>query len=161
MSKNAYEIRLETLRMAKEMADSKYCLQQDIMYRMIDQAVEKREDIEKAIRAHAPLMYRPSDIIEKANELYQYVSEKQQETSLPKKYGYIHPKDDVSDDKKEEHNEFELALRFLGNELIAIKMAATNFSGKLIVWSILLLIFSFMVLEVFGLSAMFGYGMEE
>ena len=49
MSKNAYEIRLETLRMAKEMADSKYCLQQDIMYRMIDQAVEKREDIEKAI----------------------------------------------------------------------------------------------------------------
>jgi hypothetical protein len=40
-------------------------------------------------------------------------------------------------------------------------MAATNFSGKLIVWSILLLIFSFMVLEVFGLSAMFGYGMEE
>ena len=77
MSKNPYEIRLETLKMAKEMADSKYCLQQDIMYRMIDQAVEKREDIEKAIRAHAPLMYRPSDIIEKANELYQYVSEKQ------------------------------------------------------------------------------------
>ena len=40
-------------------------------------------------------------------------------------------------------------------------MAATNFSGKLIVWSILLLLFSFMVLEVFGLSAMLGYGMEE
>tara|TARA_B100000287_G_C20371353_1_gene677835 strand:+ start:214 stop:441 length:228 start_codon:yes stop_codon:yes gene_type:complete len=55
-----------------------------------------------------------------------------------------------------EHNEFELALRFLGNELIAIKMAATNFSGKLIVWSILLLLFSFMILEVFGLSAYFG-----
>ena len=61
---------------------------------------------------------------------------------------------------KNEHNEFELALRFLGNELIAIKMAATNFSGRLIVWSILLLIFSFLVLEVFGLSAMFGYGIE-
>ena len=57
---------------------------------------------------------------------------------------------------KKEHNEFELALRFLGNELIAIKMAATNFSGKLIVWSILLLLFSFMLLEVFGLSAYFG-----
>ena len=57
---------------------------------------------------------------------------------------------------KNEHNEFELALRFLGNELIAIKMAATNFSGKLIVWSILLLLFSFMMLEVFGLSAYFG-----
>ena len=57
---------------------------------------------------------------------------------------------------KNEHNEFELALRFLGNALIAIKMAATNFSGKLIVWSILLLLFSFMLLEVFGLSAYFG-----
>ena len=57
---------------------------------------------------------------------------------------------------KNEHNEFELALRFLGNDLIAIKMAATNFSGKLIVWSILLLLFSFMLLEVFGLSAYFG-----
>ena len=57
---------------------------------------------------------------------------------------------------KNEHNEFELALRFLGNELIAIKMPATNFSGKLIVWSILLLLFSFMLLEVFGLSAYFG-----
>ena len=57
---------------------------------------------------------------------------------------------------KNEHNEFELALRFLGNELIAIKMAATNFTGNLIVWSILLLLFSFMLLEVFGLSAYFG-----
>ena len=49
---------------------------------------------------------------------------------------------------KNEHNEFELALRFLGNELIAIKMAATNFSGKLIVWSILLLIMSFFILVI-------------
>ena len=62
----------------------------------------------------------------------------------------------VKETKSDQHNEFELALRFLGNELIAIKMAATNFSGKLIVWSILLLLFSFMILEVFGLSAYFG-----
>ena len=43
---------------------------------------------------------------------------------------------------KNEHNEFELALRFLGNGLIAIKLAATNFSGKLIVWSILCLLYT-------------------
>ena len=72
-----------------------------------------------------------------------------------KKYGYIHA-DDTPDDKEPQHNEFELALRFLSNELIAIRMVATNFSGKLIVWSILLLLFSFMLLEVFGLSAYFG-----
>ena len=62
---------------------------------------------------------------------------------------------------KEDHNEFELAMRFLGNEIIAIKLAATNFSGKLIVWSIILLFLTFMILEVFGLAEMFGYGMEE
>ena len=53
---------------------------------------------------------------------------------------------------KNKHNEFELALRFLGNELIAIKMAAQNFSGKLIVYSILLLLFSFMLIEVFEVN---------
>ena len=37
-----------------------------------------------------------------------------------KKFGYIHPEDNTVEEKKEEHNEFELALRFLGNELIAI-----------------------------------------
>ena len=57
---------------------------------------------------------------------------------------------------KNEHNEFELALRFLGNELIAVKMAATNFSGKLIVWSILLLLFSFMLIEVFEVNTWLG-----
>ena len=59
---------------------------------------------------------------------------------------------------KNEQNEFELGLRFLGNELIAIKLSATTFSGKLIVWSILLLLFSFMILEVFGLNSLLGYG---
>ena len=62
---------------------------------------------------------------------------------------------------KEDHNEFELAMRFLGNEIIAIKLAATNFSGKLIVYSILLLFLTFMLMEIFGLDEMFGYGMEE
>lgn len=57
---------------------------------------------------------------------------------------------------KDEHNEFELALRFLGNELVAIKMAATNFSGKLILWSILLLLFSFMLIEVFEVNTWLG-----
>ena len=162
MSKNPYEIRLETLKMAKEMADQQFQLQMDFMNRMIDENQETGKDIKEAYDKYVPNMYKPEEIVKRANELYSYVSEKKQETSLPKKkYGYIHQEDDVPEDKKEEHNEFELALRFLGNELIAIKMAATNFSGKLIVWSILLLMFSFMVLEVFGLSAMFGYGMEE
>ena len=49
-------------------------------------------------------------------------------------------------------NSFELILRILGNEFIAIRIGSTNFSGKLIAGSILLLFFTFMLLEVFGLS---------
>ena len=59
-------------------------------------------------------------------------------------------------DIKNEHNEFELMLRFFGNEIIAIKLAASNFSGKMIVWSIILLMFTFMIMEVFGVSAWLG-----
>ena len=77
MSKNPYEVRLETLKMAKEMADTEFCLQQDFMYRMMDQAMEKREDIKQAYDKYVPNMYKPDEIIQRANELYRYVSEKQ------------------------------------------------------------------------------------
>ena len=64
-------------------------------------------------------------------------------------------------EQKEDHNEFELAMRFFGNELIAIKLAATNFSGKLIVYSILLMFLTFMLMDVFGLAEMLGYGISD
>ena len=53
-------------------------------------------------------------------------------------------------------NSFELVLRILGNEFIAIRIGSTNFSGNLIAGSILLLFFTFMLLEVFGLSRVLG-----
>ena len=49
-------------------------------------------------------------------------------------------------------NSFELSLRILGNEFVAIKIGSTNFSGKLIAGGILMLFFTFMLLEVFGLN---------
>ena len=53
-------------------------------------------------------------------------------------------------------NSFELILRILGNEFVAIKIGSTNFSGKLIAGGIRLLFFTFMILEVFGLSQVMG-----
>jgi len=53
-------------------------------------------------------------------------------------------------------NSFELILRILGNEFVAIKIGSTNFSGKLIAGGVLLLFFTFMILEVFGLSQVMG-----
>ena len=49
-------------------------------------------------------------------------------------------------------NSFELALRILGNEFVAIKIGSTNFSGKLIAGGILLLFFTLILLEGFGLN---------
>ena len=53
---------------------------------------------------------------------------------------------------KVDENSFELSLRILGNEFIAIKIGSTNFSGKLIAGGILLLFFTLILLEGFGLN---------
>jgi len=50
------------------------------------------------------------------------------------------------------NNSFELSLRILGNEFVAIKIGSTNFSGKLIAGGILLLFFTLILLEGFGLN---------
>ena len=76
MSKNPYEIRLETLRMAKEMADQQFQLQMDFMYRMMDQANEAGTDIKETYEKCVPDMYKPEEIVKRANELYAYISEK-------------------------------------------------------------------------------------
>ena len=64
----------------------------------------------------------------------------------------------MTDEKKKlinldlSNNSFELSLRILGNEFVAIKIGSTNFSGKLIAGGILLLFFTLVLLEVFGLN---------
>jgi len=47
-------------------------------------------------------------------------------------------------------------LRFFGNEILAIKLAASNFNGKLIMWAMVIMFFTFMIMEVFGFSAWLG-----
>lgn len=64
----------------------------------------------------------------------------------------------MTDEKKKlinldlSNNSFELSLRILGNEFVAIKIGSTNFSGKLIAGGILLLFFTLILLEGFGLN---------
>ena len=53
---------------------------------------------------------------------------------------------------KIDENSFEVSLRILGNEFVAIKIGSTNFSGKLIAGGILLLFFTLILLEGFGLN---------
>ena len=53
---------------------------------------------------------------------------------------------------KIDETSFELSLRILSNEFVAIKIGSTNFSGKLIAGGILLLFFTLILLEGFGLN---------
>ena len=53
---------------------------------------------------------------------------------------------------KIDENSFELSLRILSNEFVAIKIGSTNFSGKLIAGGILLLFFTLILFEGFGLN---------
>jgi len=62
---------------------------------------------------------------------------------------------------KNDENEFELMLRFFGNEILAIKLAASNFNGKLIMWAMVIMFFTFMIMEVFGFSAWLGISSME
>ena len=64
-------------------------------------------------------------------------------------------------DIKNDENEFELMLRFFGNEILAIKLAASNFNGKLIMWAMVIMFFTFMIMEVFGFSAWLGISSGE
>ena len=62
---------------------------------------------------------------------------------------------------KNDENEYELMLRFFGNEILAIKLAASNFNGKLIMWAMVIMFFTFMIMEVFGFSAWLGISSME
>ena len=49
---------------------------------------------------------------------------------------------------KIDENSFELSLRILGNEFVAIKIGSTNFSGKLIAGGVLLLFFTLIFFNI-------------
>tara|TARA_B100001287_G_C22651874_1_gene515632 strand:- start:1222 stop:1467 length:246 start_codon:yes stop_codon:yes gene_type:complete len=74
---------------------------------------------------------------------------------LPKEITLAEEKKKIVELKNDE-NEFELMLRFFGNEILAIKLAASNFNGKLIMWAMVIMFFTFMIMEVFGFSAWLG-----
>ena len=75
-NKNPFEIRLETLKMAKDMMDQQLGMQMDFAHRMIDQAKETGADVKETLDKYTPDMYNPTKIIEKASELYEYISKK-------------------------------------------------------------------------------------
>jgi len=80
MNKNPFEIRLELLKMAQEMAEKDYAEQREaywnIVYSMADKWNKDVNELIEQTQKHAPAMYTPKEIMEKAQELYSFVLSK-------------------------------------------------------------------------------------
>ena len=75
-NKNPFEIRFDVLAMAKELMDRQYDMAQQQYWTMIDNAKEQSKDMTEVMEKYTPKMYQPQQIMEKAEELYKFVTKK-------------------------------------------------------------------------------------
>ena len=75
-NKNPFEVRFDVLAMAKELMDKQYDMALNNYYSMIDNAKSNSKDITDVIEKYTPKMYQPTEIMEKAEELYKFVTKK-------------------------------------------------------------------------------------
>lgn len=77
-SKNGFEIRLEVLKMAKEMMDRQYDEASNGYWNTINNLAENwnksASELIEQTSSMKPVMYSPSEMMEKAQELYTFVS---------------------------------------------------------------------------------------
>tara|TARA_Y100000385_G_C12562324_1_gene412678 strand:- start:52 stop:273 length:222 start_codon:yes stop_codon:yes gene_type:complete len=70
-NKNPFEIRAEMLQLAKEYMDQQYHMNISFAEKMIDEGKMQMEEFQKVAE-----MYSMQDLMEKAKEMYSFVSEK-------------------------------------------------------------------------------------
>ncbi len=73
---NPYQIRTDVLAMAKNMLDKQYDTQWEIAKTMFEANKENIELATEAWNKYIPNMYTMEEVMEKANEMYSFVSEK-------------------------------------------------------------------------------------
>lgn len=73
---NPYQIRTDVLAMAKSMMDKQYDTQMQIAQKMFEANKENMELATEAWNKYIPKMYTMEEVMEKANEMYSFVSEK-------------------------------------------------------------------------------------
>ena len=70
-SKNPFEIRADMLKLAKDYMDQQYNMNIQLMNDMYEQGKKNYEEVQKAYQ-----MYSIDDLMKKAKEMYNFVSEK-------------------------------------------------------------------------------------
>lgn len=73
---NPYQIRTDVLAMAKDMLDKQYDTQMKIAQTMFEANKENMDLATQAWNRYIPKMYTMEEVMEKANEMYSFVSEK-------------------------------------------------------------------------------------
>lgn len=80
MNKNGFEIRLEVLKMAKEMMDQQYSEASNAYWSTCSALAENwnksAAELIEQTQSMKPVMYTPADIMAKAQELYGFVAKK-------------------------------------------------------------------------------------
>lgn len=74
-SKNPFEIRAEMLQLAKDYMDQQYHMNIQFVENMVAEGEKSRKDIEDQLK-EAYKMYSMEDLMEKAKEMYGFVSKK-------------------------------------------------------------------------------------
>ena len=75
-SKNPFEIRFDTLAMAKDLLDRQYETNMTKFYEAMEQTKSQQKDVTEAFEKYMPKMYTPQEIIKQAEELYDFVTKK-------------------------------------------------------------------------------------
>ena len=71
MSKNPFEIRSEMLQLAKDYIDQQYYMNKEFAEKMFEAGKMQMEEMQKATK-----MYSMEELMEKAKEMYSFVSKK-------------------------------------------------------------------------------------
>ena len=74
-NKNPFEIRAEMLQLAKEYMDQQYHMNIQFYENMIAEGEKARKDVEEQLK-NAYKMYSTEELMEKAKEMYSFVSKK-------------------------------------------------------------------------------------
>lgn len=78
---NPYEVRLEVLKMAQGMIEQAYSDASQMAWSMVENTAlyqaKTMDEMKEFLELIKPKMYTPEDIIKKAEELYQFVTNKE------------------------------------------------------------------------------------
>lgn len=75
-NKNPFELRFDVLKMAKEMMDQQHAMAESLFYQQLDAAKEQHKDFNEVLEKYMPKMYQPAEVMQKAEELYKFISDK-------------------------------------------------------------------------------------